>query len=206
MSDDPVLLIGCGIFAREFSLLDAALRRRFEASFLDSMLHMRPALLGEALAPILAEAGERPRVILYGDCCPAMAEFSAAPGACRTFCTNCVELALGGARYRRLRGEGAFFFMPEWLPRWEEVFERELGFLSIDRAAEFLRESASRLVYVDTGSPPPPEAELARLGERFGLPVLIERAEVAALEGALRKALAELDRRPLREGCPEPAP
>ena len=198
MTDDRVLLFGCGIFAREFMLLDPALRRRFEPSFLDSMLHMKPALLGERLGLALtaagpASGGQRRRVILYGDCCPEMEAYSTAPGAIRTRCTNCVELALGARRFRELRREGAFFFMPEWLPRWEEVFERELGFGSIDRAAEFLRESASRLVYVDTGALPLPEAKLARLGERFGLPVRIEKAVGGALEEALRGALDELD-------------
>jgi len=193
VSGERVLLVACGIFAAEYDLLEPRLRDRFEARFLDSMLHMRPALLSEHLAEVLAGAGDRPRVLLYGDCCPAMEEFSTAPGACRVRGVNCVEIAMGRERYRELRREGAFFFMPEWMARWEELFEREFGFFTPGLAADFMRDSARSLVYVDTGARAVPEVEFEKVRAGLGLQVRVEGVGIGGLARSLEDALAELD-------------
>ena len=182
-------LLACGIFAREYERLDPALRARFEPVFVDSMLHMRPDALGETLDGLLSAAGETPAVGLFGDCCPRSRELFGGPGRARVACVNCVELALGRERYRALRKARTFFFMPEWAERWEEVFERELGLADPELARSFLRDEMSQIVYVDTGEVPVPEATLAEIAERFGLPVLVERADGSGLEAGLRAAL-----------------
>lgn len=192
MREDRVLLLGCGIFAREFRLLEEGLRACFEPRFLDSMLHMRPAELEARLRVETGEAVRRPRVYLYGDCCPGMEGLASAEGAARTRGMNCIEIALGPLRYRELRREGAFFFMPEWMGRWEEVFRAELGFERPGLAADFLRESAARLVYVDTGALPPPREELERASRSLGLPMLVEGPGLGPLAAALSAALDEL--------------
>ncbi|MBN1241448.1 MAG: DUF1638 domain-containing protein [Spirochaetales bacterium] len=186
-------LLACGIFAREYGLLDAALRARFEPVFVDSMLHMHPDRLGETLDGLLAAAGDAPAVGLFGDCCPRSRELFSGPARARVACVNCVELALGRERYRELRKARTFFFMPEWAERWEEVFARELGLGDPELARDFLQDEMSQIVYVDTGVVPVPEATLAEIEARFGLPVRIERSDPGALESALRTALDKVD-------------
>jgi hypothetical protein len=196
MMDAPprIALVGCGIFAAEFTRVKPALACRFDARFLDSMLHMRPGLLDATLSS-QAEAAAAPCVILYGDCCPHMREIAGRPGRQRTEGSNCIEIALGSERYRRLRRERTFFFMPEWVDRWEEVFAFELGLGDAALARSFMREEMSRIVYIDTGMREAPMAELERIGERFGLPVSIEAALPEALDRALEAALAVLEGR-----------
>ncbi len=197
-------LLACGIFAREYGRLDPALRARFEPVFLDSMLHMHPGKLGEALDGLLAAAGDAPAVGLFGDCCPRSRELFAGPGRARVACVNCVELSLGRERYRELRKARTFFFMPEWAERWEEVFARELGLGDPELARSFMRDEMSQIVYLDTGVAPVPEAALAAIAERFGLPVLVEKADAkSGLEAALRAALEKAE---ASSGAKDPVP
>jgi hypothetical protein len=181
----------CGIFEREMGRLDPGIRSRIEPAFLDSMLHMRPALLEARLAEALGEAPLRPTVVVYGDCCPHMRELVDAPGLSRTEGVNCVEIALGPARFKELRRGGAFFFMPEWVPRWREVFAFELGFEDPDLARTFMLESARVLVYIDTGCAAIPSAELEDIGRYFALPVRVERPGLGGLESAIRASLED---------------
>lgn len=190
----PIDLLGCGIFAREFGLLPESLTRRFRPHFLDSMLHMRPEALEAALSARL-EDGAGPWAILYGDCCPHMRELAGKAGRCRTRGCNCIEIALGSPRYRELRHERAFFFMPEWVSRWEEIFAFELGLVEPELARAFMQDEMSRIVYVDTGLISPPMEELGRIEERFGLPVSVEVAGTRGLAEALEALLGEADGR-----------
>ncbi len=186
-----VELLGCGIFAREFGQLPAVLSSRFKPHFLDSMLHMRPEALDLAISARLKEQAG-PLAILYGDCCPHMRELSGGGGRCRTEGCNCIEIALGSARYRELRRERCFFFMPEWVGRWEEIFAFELGLGDPELARAFMQDEMRRIVYVDTGVADLPRAELERIGERFGLPVSIEAAGTGGLAQALEAVLDSL--------------
>jgi hypothetical protein len=185
---ERILLIACAIFASEFGRLQASLRDRFDVRFLDSMLHMVPEELdcriGEALA-----GTDRPAVLLYGDCSPHMREFARSPDRSRTAGCNCIEILLGSERYRDLRRNGAFFLMPEWAQRWEEVFKQHLGLGDPALARDFMRDSARELVYLDTGSGPLPGELLEEISLFLGLPVRVERTGLDGLETALRTAV-----------------
>jgi hypothetical protein len=186
---DRVALIACGIFRREFEALAPELRERFSPEYLDSMLHMRPLELDAALHGILEAQGDKASVLLFGDCCPFMRDMAEAKGRARVLGLNCCEIALGHERYRELRREGSFFFMPEWTLRWEEVFKHELGFSDATLAKGFMKDTMKKLVYIDTGTHPVPHDTLAIIERFFELPVSVERAGLAPLETALRQAL-----------------
>jgi hypothetical protein len=193
----PVL--ACGIFAREISHVSPEILSRIEVRFLDSMLHMHPETLDRRLGEELAGEAEGPLILLYGDCCPHMEEFASGDGAnqgrgrVRTRGINCVEIILGTERFKELRREGAFFFMSEWLARWEEVITHEFGFSDPTLARSFMQESARLLVYIDMGLSPVPTAELERVRLHLGLPLRIERAGMGWLEKALLSCIEELD-------------
>jgi hypothetical protein len=181
-------LVACGIFKREFSLLDAGLRDRFEPIFLDSMLHMRPEALDETLKNICGRI-EGETALLFGDCCPHMRELREGSSCPRPLGVNCVEIAIGALRYRELRRARSFFFMPEWVHRWKEIFEFELGLRDGDLARAFMQEEMGQLVYIDTGAIPVPEEELARIREYFGLPLTVEKAGTGGLAATLEALL-----------------
>jgi hypothetical protein len=188
-----VRLISCGIFEKEIGSLPTEFLGLFEPIFLDSMLHMRPPILERRLGEILYEDPLRPTVVAFGDCCPHMREIGTSPGRARTKGVNCLEICMGAARFKELRREGAFFFMPEWLQRWKEVFSFELGFEDPELARAFMQESAKVLVYADTGCAEIPIAALEDIGRYFDLPVKVEKTGLVGLESSLRECMEELE-------------
>jgi hypothetical protein len=109
------------------------------------------------------------------------------PGTQRTGGINCCEIILGSDAYRALRREGAFFLMPEWALGWKKVFVGQLGLLG-PCAREFMREMHTRLVYLDTGILPVPEAELAEASAFLGLPVEVRPVSLEPLLASLERA------------------
>ena len=186
-----VRCIACSIFKNEIEALRAAGRLDLPADYLPSMLHMVPERLETRLQTALAEARrEEPGaaiVLAYGDCCGHMEELAEGPGQARPEGINCCEILLGSETYRALRREGAFFLMPEWALGWKKVFVNQLGLLG-PCAREFMREMHSRVVYLDTGILPVPEAELAEASAFLGLPVEVRPVSLDPLLASLEQA------------------
>ncbi|MDP2875912.1 MAG: DUF1638 domain-containing protein, partial [Holophaga sp.] len=128
-------------------------------------------------------------VLGFGDCCARMLEMQAEAGITRTQGINCCEILLGKDRYRALRKEGIFFFLPEWAHRWQEVFEKELG-LNATNARDLMRDMHTRLIYLDTGLVPIPTHELQAASEYTGLPWETMAVNLEALRSNLEKALS----------------
>jgi hypothetical protein len=110
------------------------------------------------------------------------------PGVRRTEGINCCEIILGRDTYRQLRREGAFFLMPEWALSWRKIFVSQLGLLG-PRAKSFMQEMHTKLIYLDTGILPVPQAELAEASEFLGLPVEILPVSLAPLLANLQQSL-----------------
>ncbi len=182
--------IACSIFRREIEALQAAGALAASVRYLSSMLHMVPEQLEAQLRRILeAERAQGHEVVLgFGDCCAHMLELQSSPGATRTEGINCCEIILGRERYRQLRKEGAFFFLPEWAHCWRRIFEHELG-LSCENAQSLMRDMHTRLVYLDTGLVPVPEQEMREASEFTGLPWEILPVDLEALRSSLERAL-----------------
>ena len=167
-------MLSCGIFREEYQQLPETLRLSLDPVFLDSMLHMNPEKLDELLATFLQKYSQKPALILFGDCCPHMQERGGASCVARTDGINCCEIYLGRERYRQLRKERTFFLMPEWAKRWERVVKHELGLVDKELARDFMAQSMSKAVYIDTGVIPVPEDELAAFEDYTGLLVDVE--------------------------------
>lgn len=194
MAERPrIRLLACGVFRKDFDALDPELRNRFEPHFLDSMLHMHPEALDDSLRALLDSEKARPTLVLYGDCCPYMRELAGSEQVVRVGGDNCAEAFLGSQRYRELKKARSFIFMPEWLGRWKEIFEGELGLEDPGLAREFMQDEMRQLVYVDTGTGPIPAEELEAIGRYFALPVIVETASLGFLSKALEDGLKELE-------------
>lgn len=192
----PVRAVVCGIFQAEINALPYELRARIEPVFWNSMLHMRPDVLDTLLLRTTRSSEiTKPEILVYGDCCPHMDVHSRSLSCVRTQGVNCCEIMLGKERYRELRRQGAFFLMPEWLARWQEVFYHELGLADPLIAQKFMQDSMACLVYIDTGLGPVPRTVLDEVKNHFKLPLSIERPGLYHLEKNIRSALQESDNR-----------
>lgn len=186
----PTTLVCCSVFRAEIEQLAPGHWPDCPLVFPDSMLHMRPGVLAETLAGVVArEVALGHRVVLvYGDCCIQMAELEGLPGVARTRGNNCCELLLGHGEYRRLSREGAYFLLPEWAHRWQEIFEKELG-LNRENAGYLMGDMHNKLIYLDTGVVPVPVAALSDCAEYCGLPCEMMPVSLEHLYETVRDAL-----------------
>jgi len=187
------VLCGCSVLQYETE----SLRRQFwpgwTGEYLSSMLHMRPAHLGETLQHRIRDLDQGSRIVLvYGDCCPAMHACEQYPHVARTQGMNCCELILGHEIYKKLIRSGVFFLLPEWTSRWEEVFSRELGF-NQKNASDFMGEMHSRIVYLDTGVIPVPSEEIEACARYCSLPWEILPVSSDHLRMQIQHAMDRLD-------------
>ncbi|MBN2874304.1 MAG: DUF1638 domain-containing protein [Spirochaetales bacterium] len=183
-----IALIACGVFAPELRIIDRELRAQFEPLCIDSLLHLDPVELDRRIRDSLPADGS-PAILLYGDCSPFVIERGSGPGRARTRGSNCSEIMLGSERYRELRRAGAFFVLPEWVDRWEDIFKVKLGFKDAELARSLMADTMKRVVYLDTGSLDPPLDTLKAISEYLGLPLEVEYTGVAHLEASLKASL-----------------
>jgi hypothetical protein len=100
-----------------------------------------------------------------------MQELGAASCVARTDGVNCCEIYLGRERYRQLQKERTFFPDAGVGKRWEHVVKNELGLKDRQLARDFMSESMSKAVYIDTGVIPVPVADLEAFSDYTGLKV-----------------------------------
>lgn len=184
--DDEPLLVSCGIFREELARLGPVVMSQARPVFLDSMMHMHPSKLDKILQG-MAQNEDRRLLLVYGDCCPHMGELAALPNVRKVRGINCCDIILGHDAYRQLRRKGAFFFMPEWTSRWEQIFQIELGLKNQQLAREFMHEMHRRLIYLDTGLTVIPHETLADIGAFFDMhveiqPVGLEQLKISVLD------------------------
>lgn len=184
------IICGCSVLREEIESLRKTLWPDWTARYLSSMLHMKPAELTCQLDACTTEelsAGNRV-VLVYGDCCHAVDRIEKTLGVARTRGVNCCEMLLGREMYKSLMKDGAFFLLPEWTRRWEEVFTHELG-LSQENAQDLMQEMHTRLLYLDTGIEPVPSDSIASCSAYCGLPVEIRQIPLTHLQMLIEDAM-----------------
>jgi signal transduction histidine kinase len=100
------------------------------------------------------------------------------------------ELFLGLDATDQALTEGAFLVLPGWLRTWRSVVVDSWGF-DAATAPTFFGESATRLLYLDTGCGDPLDGELEAMASFVGLPAEHRFVGVSHLEALLRCAVAE---------------
>lgn len=189
-----LIVICCAVFKSEIMALRQRHWPEMTIQFESSMLHMKPDKLASRLdAKLQPEFLEHSKILLiYGDCCMEMADFTKKPGVVRVSGNNCCELLLGKEAYKHLSHEGAFFLFPEWARRWRHIFNVELG-LDQANAASLMGEMHSKLVYLDTGVVPVPITDLKECAGYCKLPWEILQVSLDPLFTAIQNALDELN-------------
>lgn len=181
--------ISCGVLRLELEELFRQGKIQGELVFLDSMLHMVPPQLGTLLQRRLEQgaATEGRTVVVYGDCCPRMLNLVQEHKVGRVHAINCAQMLVGKERYRELMRERAFMMLPEWARRWKDVFRKELG-LSRNVARDLMGDNRGKIVYLDTGLLPVPEADLQDCSEYTGLAWRVEKVGLDAMLEMLLEA------------------
>lgn len=184
--------LSCGILSKELEAIVPNAYPEARLVFLDSILHMDPPALGRSLRGALDAIGENPCVLVYGDCHAGMEE-DLGPGRVRVDAVNCVEMVLGKEAYAAARSGGNFIFLPEWTPRWREVFTRRIGFTDPALASEFMRETRQGLCYLDTGVYPLPRDILNDISAFFSMDVEVRPVGLGPLGDCLAAAVGRLE-------------
>lgn len=187
--------LACSVFRPEIELLQRRGEICFPVSFMDSRLHMQPALLYETIQSQLTVLLKECRgvVLFIGDCHRKIYEFCADRRVVRIDGINCGMILLGRQRYKELMHEQAFLLFPEWTARWRDIL------LSLEHSCggvtrHLLRDAQKKLTYLDTGSRPILEAELRACSNHVGLPFEIETVSLDHFSRLVSGAVERLDR------------
>lgn len=186
-----ILIIACSIFKRELEHLKETGLLDSEVLYLNSMLHMHPEKLGKLLEQTLTKHKDRKIILLYGDCHSHMMD-TETEHIKKVNGINCCEIFLGSKRYFKLRKQGAFILLPEWLERWREVFQDELGFKDEQIAQRFMNDFHKNLVYIDTGITEVPLEKIDEISSFTGLKCRIESCSGKNLLNEILKTVKKL--------------
>lgn len=185
----PLTVICCSVLRREIEDLLSEEYPEAELVFLDSMLHMHPQKMREAIDKEVEARPERRCLLVYGDCHAHMRETAKGPRCTKVNGVNCGHLLLGTEEYRACRNSKIFLFLPEWTERWHEVFEKELGFTDRELAREFMHENQRKLLYLDTGLVPVPQDTLDNIADYFDMPIDVLPVTLERLRQAVKEAV-----------------
>lgn len=185
--------IVCSVLAREAQSFLGHDYPDAEQIYLDSVLHIYPQELYKAIKAAVETKEDRNYVLIYGDCNAHMKMISQRPNCERTEAVNCGELLLGCDLYRSYRNEKAFLFLPEWTERWQEIFQRELGFSKPSLAQEFMKENQRSLVYLDTEMIPIPLKHLKGISDFFNMPTKVVAVSSEHLRQYVKAAVERLE-------------
>jgi hypothetical protein len=172
-----VVVIGCGALARELLALTRDLPA-VKVEAVDARLHMRPALIADAVmakaAKVRARYGQDVRIfVAYADCGTngALDAVLAREGIERIPGAHCYEFYAGSAAYAALQEEElGTFYLTDFLARQFESLV--LVGLGLDRHPELLPDyfgSYRRLVYLAQTDDPGLEAKARAAADRLGL-------------------------------------
>ena len=185
MRKDRVSIIACSIFRKEIEFLQASDQITGSFTYVNSDLHMNP----QQLEKVLGKIAKPDCLLCYGACHPHMTEQQNEGLIHRVYGLNCCEIYLGTETYRKLRREGAFFLLPEWVQKWEHIFKKILGFSDSKLASEFMNEMHSKFIFINTGISPIPMDTLDAVSLYFSLPVEIINTDLVHLKNAIAEGL-----------------
>lgn len=184
-----VVIIACSIFRSELESLQRLGKITVPIVYLNSMLHMHPKELQTVLDKKIRRYQDSRIILLYGDCHPRMLDYEKNPLIVRTPGINCCEILLGSEQYHKLRAEGAFIVLPEWVDRWKESFVDYMGFRNANVAKSFMKDMHRKFVYVDTGLQKINSTCMDELTDYMGLPMEVFSSSTENLESALNRLI-----------------
>ncbi len=189
MSQEKLLLTGCGILKAEVEFLRRKNHWEFDTDFLPSSLHIDFKALQTQLGCALECHSQRDTLVFYGACHPLMEKILDNYHTIRTEGQNCVEMLLGRERFMAELAQGAFFLLEDWALHWDTVIVKTFG----DRPKvirEIFQQAHKYLLCINTPCSHDFSAEAEAAGKMVGLPVKSVSVSLDFLETTLQNLLA----------------
>ncbi|MBF0302099.1 MAG: DUF1638 domain-containing protein [Desulfamplus sp.] len=192
---DNITIISCSLFRNEIEALFNSGELQLPVVYLDSILHIYPEKLRAVMdKAILREVNKKRQVILlYGECHAYIYESIKHPDVERVKGLNCIEIIVGKEKYKQIRKERIFCFLPEWINRWEDIFRGHLG-LNRENSRSFMQDMHSGLLYLDTGRLSVPPEIIKDIEDYTGLKMDIMPVTSAHLLASINDAYTRLAR------------
>jgi hypothetical protein len=193
MSEDRLLLLGCGILRKEIRFLIEKNGWPLELFFLDSTLHVDFEDLSHSLKSALARHSGRDIVVFYGACHPLMESILGEAETFRTEGQNCVEMLLGQELFTEELTNGAFFLLEDWARRWDVILRKTLG--NNEKIWKDVYQGDRKyLACITTPCSGDYRAEAEAAGRKVGLPLRWLDSTLEHLESVLQDALTRKQR------------
>lgn len=189
--DNRLVLIACGILAKEIMYLVKKNNWPVKVRFLDSSLHVDLEKLSSSLESALSAESQRQQILVFGTCHPRIGEITADAGASRVPGQNCVELLLGHERFISELEKGAFFLFEDWANRWEAISLNY--FQDWELMKEIFREGHKYILCLNTPCSNNFETKANELSQRIGLPLIWEDFTLDILEKKLETVINNAD-------------
>ena len=188
MSDERLLLLGCGILKNEVGLLIEKNHWPLDTLFVDSMLHADFEALATTLRAALTRHSGRRTVVFYGACHPLMERMLEDAGTLRTAGQNCVEMLLGHGRFTAELADGAYFLLEDWARHWDQMITGTFG-TNDAVTKQIFQGDRSSLLCLRTPCSGDFSVEAEQASKRVGLPLRWLDVSLDHLEAVLREAM-----------------
>jgi uroporphyrinogen decarboxylase len=186
-------LVACSIFRPYIKGMDWQATGPDRVLYVDSALHVVPDELESILDSIIDFERERNRRVLvaYGDCTGHLVERCQRPGVRRIPIANCCAILVGAKRYRELRKDEIFAFLPEWTERWRPILQQAIGG-DASMMRDLFRSSHQGIAFLDAVQHPVASQRQQEIAGFFDLPCTREQVSGQELHDQLRESLAQL--------------
>ena len=186
--------IACSVFKPELTRLKEKGLIDFPVRYLNSALHMKPAVLHEHMSALVDKERNHGHEVLliYGDCQPHIVDITSKKGVTRVSGIHCVEILVGKKMYKKLINDRVFCLLPEWADRWRELLFKLLDADPVT-TVDIMKEIHRKLVYLDTGVYPIPHEKLKACSQHFKLPYEVLRGNLDHLDKIIQVAKNKLN-------------
>ena len=189
MSDNGMLLIGCGILRSEVRLLIGRNNWPLRTLILDSALHVDFDRLADSLTAALARHRREKVIVFYGTCHPLMERMLTEAGTFRTEGQNCVEMLLGHEMFHAELTNGAYFLLEDWARRWEQILTCTFNTKNLEVIRDIFQGDRKYLLGLRTPCSGNFTAEAEEASRMVGLPLRWLDVGLDHLESVLREAV-----------------
>jgi hypothetical protein len=191
MTQERLLLIGCGILQAEVRWLTEKNHWPVDMCFLSSALHMNLDKLSRRLREALETYQGRNIFVFYGCCHPLMEKMLMEAHTFRTIGQNCVDMVLGYQRFMEELGRGAFFLFEEWACTWNSLGSGIYG--TNPKAMKCVFQLDHKyLLCIRTPCSGNFEAKAEEVSEMVGLPLRWADVTLERLESVLQAAITRM--------------
>jgi len=190
MTEERLLLLGCGILHKEIKFLIAKNKWPGDTAFLDSTLHVDFDALSKSLTSALDRHAGRKTIVFYGVCHPLMDKIINDAKASRITGQNCLEMLLGFELFADGLSRGAFFLLEDWARRFDVILKKTLGNNEAVWKAVY-QGDRKYLACIRTPCSEDFRAEAEAAGKMVGLPLQWMDVSLEHLEAVLQAALKQ---------------